>query len=52
MPISLRVVSAEDYSDWVSSQSQPIASTDLKENNSTNKVVSAALTSTEQEGGL
>lgn len=52
MPISLKVVSAEEYSDWVADQTQTNSTSNLQENNLINEVVSIASTSHEQEGGL
>jgi heme/copper-type cytochrome/quinol oxidase subunit 2 len=51
MPITLKVVSAEEYSEWVDDQNQPQKASVAK-NSLVNEVVSVASTSVEQEGGM
>ncbi len=51
MPITLKVVSADEYSNWVVENQKPIK-VSKNEIKSVNEVVSVASTSNEQEGGL
>ncbi len=51
MPITLKVVSAEEYTEWVSGQNQT-QKISVNKDNVVNEVVSLASTSVEQEGGL
>jgi cytochrome c oxidase subunit 2 len=52
MPITLRVVSAEEYSEWVSGQSEPLTTGGTNKNELIGEVVSIAPALVEQEGGL
>ena len=51
MPITLKVVSAEDYSEWVSDQTQAEVSSVNEDKVLTTEVLNVASTSVEQEGG-
>ena len=51
MPITLKVVSAEEYTEWVSGQNQT-QKISVNKDNVVNEVVSLASTSVEQEGGF
>jgi len=51
MPITLKVVSAEDYSEWVSGQSQVKVSNTKKNTDLVTEVIEVASTSVDQEGG-
>ncbi len=51
MPITLKVVSAEDYSEWVSDQTQAKVSSVNEDKVLTTEVLNVASTSVEQEGG-
>ena len=51
MPITLKVVSAEDYSEWVSDQTQAEVSSVNENKVLTTEVLNVASTSVEQEGG-
>jgi cytochrome c oxidase subunit 2 len=52
MPISLKVVSSEEYTDWVAGQKQIKTTGTTKDNDLINEVVSVVSTSVEQQGGL
>jgi len=51
MPITLKVVSAEEYSEWVSDQTQAKVSSVNEDKVLTTEVLNVASTSVEQEGG-
>ena len=51
MPITLKVVSAEEYSEWVSDQTQAEVSSVNEDKVLTTEVLNVASTSVEQEGG-
>ena len=51
MPITLKVVSAEEYSEWVSDQTQAEVSSINEDKVLTTEVLNVASTSVEQEGG-
>ena len=51
MPITLKVVTAEDYSEWVSSQNQSKLSTKNIKTDFIAEAVNVASSSVEQEGG-
>ena len=51
MPITLKVVSAEEYSEWVSDQTQAEVSSVNEDKVLTTEVLNVASTSAEQEGG-
>jgi len=51
MPITLKVVTAEDYSEWVSSQNQSKLSTKNNKTDFISEAVNVASSSVEQEGG-
>ncbi|OUW06189.1 MAG: cytochrome c oxidase subunit II [Betaproteobacteria bacterium TMED156] len=52
MPITLKVVSADDYSSWVSTQKDGIASNEVYNIDPKNDVLSKLSTDVDQQGGL